>query len=183
MVMFTWSEPRHEKTNNLHMRSKDADQLRGDHRHCFRYLDSTIHLLHKYKISSLYSSPEAVQPSLCQTWSETTLLVFSWRGSSDYVVIATFHWQNDLSRVMRKQTLWILTRSDTTRLYSYWRWLEAWNFVFRKKRYFTIQIAKTKALISFAVIFREADLRLCFRICRTLVFSWLGSHNNDDATS
>ena len=38
-----------------------------------------------------------------------------------------------------------------TRLYSYWRWLEARNFVFRKKRYCTIQIAKTKALISFTV--------------------------------
>ena len=38
-----------------------------------------------------------------------------------------------------------------TRLYSYWRWLKAWNFVFRKKRYCTIQVAKAKALISFAV--------------------------------
>ena len=37
-----------------------------------------------------------------------------------------------------------------TRLYSYWRWLETRNFVFRKKRYCTIQVAKTKALISFA---------------------------------
>ena len=32
-------------------------------------------------------------------------------------------------------------------------------------------------LISFAVTadHREADLRLCFRICKTLVFSWRGS--------
>ena len=45
-----------------------------------------------------------------------------------------------------------------TRLYSYWRWLEAWNFVFRKKRYCTIQVAKTKALISFCVfVFAYAD--------------------------
>ena len=37
--------------------NKDADQLRGnreaDQRLCFRYLDSTIPLLLKYKISSL----------------------------------------------------------------------------------------------------------------------------------
>ena len=37
--------------------NKDADQLRGnreaDQRLCFRYLDSTLHLLPKYKISSL----------------------------------------------------------------------------------------------------------------------------------
>ena len=36
-----------------------------------------------------------------------------------------------------------------------------------KKRKCTIRVAKTKALISFAV---TADLRLCFRICRLLVF-------------
>ena len=37
--------------------NKDADQLRGNHeadqRLCFRYWDSTIPLLSKYKISSL----------------------------------------------------------------------------------------------------------------------------------
>ena len=37
--------------------NKDADQLRGnreaDQRLCFRYMDSTIPLLPKYKISSL----------------------------------------------------------------------------------------------------------------------------------
>ena len=38
-----------------------------------------------------------------------------------------------------------------TRLYSHWRWLEVGNFVFRKKRYCTIQVAKTKALINFVV--------------------------------
>ena len=32
-------------------------------------------------------------------------------------------------------------------------------------------VAKTKALISFAVTFREADLRLCFCICKKFVFS------------
>ena len=53
-----------------------------------------------------------------------------------------------------------------TRLYSYWRWLEAWNFGFRKKRNCTIQVAKTKALICVFV----------FRICKTFVFSWRGSY-------
>ena len=38
-----------------------------------------------------------------------------------------------------------------TRLCSHRRWLEACNFVFRKKRDCNIYIAKTKALISFAV--------------------------------
>ena len=48
-----------------------------------------------------------------------------------------------------------------TGLRSLRKWLEAWNFVFRQERDFTIRVAKTKPLISFAV-YREADLRLCF---------------------
>ena len=38
-----------------------------------------------------------------------------------------------------------------TGLYSHRRWLETWNFGFRKQRDCTIQVAKTKTLISFAV--------------------------------
>ena len=49
-------------------KNKDADQLRGnreaDQRLCFRYIDSTISILSKSKISSLYPSSVAVQPSL-----------------------------------------------------------------------------------------------------------------------
>ena len=54
--------------------NKDADQLRGkreaDQRLCFRYMDSTISLLLKYKISSLQPSSVAAQPGLCGTWSD-----------------------------------------------------------------------------------------------------------------
>ena len=46
--------------------NKDADQLRGDReaeqRLCFRYTDSTIPLLPKSEISSLWPSSVAVQP-------------------------------------------------------------------------------------------------------------------------
>ena len=49
--------------------NKDADQLRGnreaDQRLCFRYIYSTIPLLAKSEISSLYPS------SVCRTRSET----------------------------------------------------------------------------------------------------------------
>ena len=55
--------------------NKDADQLRGnreaDQRLCFRHLDSTISLLTKSEISSLYLSSVTAQPSLCRTWSES----------------------------------------------------------------------------------------------------------------
>ena len=54
---------------------KDADQLRSncaaDQRLCFCYMDSTIPLLSKSKISSLLPYSMAVQPGLCRTWSET----------------------------------------------------------------------------------------------------------------
>ena len=59
----------------LHMRKQDADQLHGnceaDRRLCFSYTNSAISLLPKYEISSLRPSSVAVQPGLCQTWSET----------------------------------------------------------------------------------------------------------------
>ena len=55
--------------------NKEADQLRGnreaDQRLCFRYTDSTIPLLPKFEISSLWPSSVAAQPGLCRTWSET----------------------------------------------------------------------------------------------------------------
>ena len=61
--------------------NKDADQLRGnreaDQHLCFRYIDSTIPLLSTSEISSLHPSSVAVQPGMCQTRSETKMLVFS----------------------------------------------------------------------------------------------------------
>ena len=61
--------------------NKDADQLRGnpeaDQRLCFRYKDSTIPLLPKSEISSLYPSSVAVQPGLCR---KPRRPIFSERG-------------------------------------------------------------------------------------------------------
>ena len=61
-----------------------------------------------------------------------------------------------------------------TGLRNYWTWLETWNFRFRKQSGCTVRVAKTKALISFG--YPEADLRLCFRICKNPVFSRRGSY-------
>ena len=66
--------------------NKGADQLRGnreaDQRLCFRYSDSTIPLLLKSEISRFYLFSVLVQAGLCQTCSETTLLVFPRDGSN-----------------------------------------------------------------------------------------------------
>ena len=54
--------------------NKDADQLRGnreaDQRLCFRYIDSSIPLLSKSEVLSLYPSSVTVQSGFCRTWSE-----------------------------------------------------------------------------------------------------------------
>ena len=55
--------------------NKGADQLRSngeaDERLCFHYTDSTIPLLPKSKILSLYLSSVIAQLGLCRTRSET----------------------------------------------------------------------------------------------------------------
>ena len=65
--------------------NKDADQLHGnreaDQGLCSCYTDSTLPLLLKSKISSFYPASVTVQPDLCQTCLETTLLVFPRGGS------------------------------------------------------------------------------------------------------
>ena len=48
----------------------------ADQRLCFHYIDSTIPLLPKSKISSLLPSSVAVQPGLCRTWLETLKACF-----------------------------------------------------------------------------------------------------------
>ena len=52
----------------------------ADQRLCFRYTDGTIPLLSKSKISSLFLSSVAVQPSLCQICSETSKTGFLMTG-------------------------------------------------------------------------------------------------------
>ena len=69
--------------------NKVADQLHGNReanqRLCFRYTDSTIPLLPKSEIASLYPSSVAVQPRLCRTWSEIPKTGFLTTGVSDQV--------------------------------------------------------------------------------------------------
>ena len=62
-----------------------------------------------------------------------------------------------------------------TRLHSYWWWLEAWNFGFRKSEVLCYpRSEKTKELIIFAVTLKL--ISVCFRICKMLIFSYHGSN-------
>ena len=62
------------------------------------------------------------------------------------------------------------------RLRSVRKWLEAWNFVFRKERDCTIRVAKTKALISFVVTARL--ICVLFSHMQNPVFSRRGSYRS-----
>ena len=71
--------------------NKGADQLHGnreaDQRLCFRYTDSIFPLLLISEISSFYLFSVLIQAGLCQTCSETTLLVFPRGGSYIWSII------------------------------------------------------------------------------------------------
>ena len=83
--------------------NKDADQLRGkaDQRLCFLYMNSTLTLLLKSKISSFKPVSVTAQTGLCRTCSETTLLVFPRGGSflsnekkTQYPIMAKYTYWN-----------------------------------------------------------------------------------------
>ena len=78
------------KTTICICENKDADQLRGDReadlRFCFCFSDSRDPLLLKSEISSFKLFSVTVQAGLCQTCSDTTLLVFPRGGSYALVV-------------------------------------------------------------------------------------------------
>ena len=61
-----------------------------------------------------------------------------------------------------------------TGLSNHWRWLEAWNFGFRKKRAWYYPCSENKDADQLRGC-READLRFCFRICKNPLFSRCGS--------
>ena len=87
--------------------NKDADQLRfkreADQRLCFCYMDSTIPLLLKSEISSFLLASVTVQASLCQTCSESTLLVFP-RGGSNVIE------GKNLRKLANGQNIYVLTQ-------------------------------------------------------------------------
>ena len=124
--------------------NKDADQLCGDReadqRLCFPYTDSTIPLVLKSEISSLYPSSVVVQPGLCRTWSETpktgflrTRLIYSLQNYSKFHrhihVLFPFFVSMQASTLeprCEKTGLWGFRPGPTqTGLCSHTRWLEA----------------------------------------------------------
>ena len=63
-----------------------------------------------------------------------------------------------------------------TRLYSHWR-ARGLKFCIKEVEGLYYPSSKNKGADQLRGGYREADMRLCFRICRLLVFSWRGSIN------
>ena len=85
------------------------------------------------------------------------------------------HQCNQMSTTWENQQCGFWPGLTQTRLCSYWRWLEAWNFGFRKYRDCSIRVAKSKALKSFAITAKLICV-FVFAVCKTLVFSCRGSN-------
>ena len=91
--------------------------------------------------------------SLCQAFMPKSLRHVTWLFNN--VCASRLVWKSGCTDLIWA-SLWenrfsgFLTWYDTNGLCSH-RWLEGWNFVYRKKRDCTIYVQKAKALISFAV--------------------------------
>ena len=70
---------------------------------------------------------------------------------------------------MRKPTLWFLTWSDTNWAVQPQKMARGLKFRILKEEGLYIVFSENKGADQFRG-YREADLRLCFRICKTLVF-------------
>ena len=79
-----------------------------------------------------------------------------------------------MSRLVGKQTMWFPNRSDTNQAVQAQkmaRSLTFWSLVEEELYYPSSENKGADQLRGY----READLRLCFRLCSLLVFPWGGS--------
>ena len=83
-----------------------------------------------------------------------------------------------MSLCVRKLTIWVPTRSDTNQAVQAQKMARGWKFWFKKVEELYYPCSENKGadqLHSYC----KADLLLCFRICRLLVFPCGGSNNVD----
>ena len=74
------------------------------------------------------------------------------------------------SCIMRKPTMWFLTRSDTSLAVHAQKIARGWKFWIKKVEGLYYLFSKNKCANQLRS-YCEADLRLCFRMCEMLVFS------------
>ena len=79
-----------------------------------------------------------------------------------------------LSLCVRKPTIWVPTRSHTNRAVQSQKMVRGWKFSIKKVEELYNPCSENKGADQLRG-YREADLRLCFRLCRLLVFPCSGS--------
>ena len=79
-----------------------------------------------------------------------------------------------MSNNVGKQTLWILTRSDTNQAVQPQEMARGWKFCIEEVEVLYYPCSENKGADQLRG-YREADLRLCFCICKNPVFSRRGS--------
>ena len=82
--------------------------------------------------------------------------------------------QRYMSLCMRKPTIWVPTRSDTNRAVQSQKMVRGLKFWIQKVEELYHPCSENKGADQLRSYF-EADLRLCFRLCRLLVFPCGGS--------
>ena len=127
-------EPHHEKTKNV-----VSEQVRHISDTCF------ICLVQKKRKHGL--STNIMSPFSCSAERETGKDAqkdnkLRWFG---YFILQS------MSHIMRKPKMWFPNRSDTNQVVQAQNMVRDGHFGFRNQRNCTIRVAKTKALISFAV--------------------------------
>ena len=125
-----------------------------------------------------------VQAGLCLTWSETQMVGFLMQRLNLYCsidVIACFSLIkivtkiqqfssiNNLSLCLRKPTIWVPTRSDTNQPVQSQTQARSLIFWITVEEGLCYPCSENKGADQLRG-YREADLRLCFRLCRLLVF-------------
>ena len=76
---------------------------------------------------------------------------------------------------MGKQTMWFPNRSDTNRAVQAQKRARSLKFRIKVEEELYYPSSENKGADQLRG-YREADLRLCFRLCRLLVFPWGGSN-------
>ena len=85
-----------------------------------------------------------------------------------------------MSLVMRKPTLWFPTWSDTNQAVQLQKMARGLKYWIQEAEGLYYPCSENKGADQLRG-YREADLRLCFRICKTLVFSRRGSNSDIDS--
>ena len=91
---------------------------------------------------------------------------FQWERAKDVLKWSSLH----LSRLVRKPTMLFQNRSDTNRAVQSQKQARSLKFRIQVEEEMYYPCSKNKGADQLRG-YREADLRLCFRICRLLVFS------------